>query len=79
MEKSEVQTRVKKVIAEVLSISEADIAEDANFIFDLGASSMQSLQLVAGFEEEFNIEMDEDGALEVQSVEDAVNFIAKYL
>ncbi len=79
MEKSEVQTSVKKVIAEVLSISEADIAEDANFIFDLGASSMQSLQLVAGFEEEFNIEMDEDGALEVQSVEDAVNFIAKYL
>ncbi len=79
MEKSEVQARVKKVIAEVLSISEVDIEEDANFIFDLGASSMQSLQLVAGFEEEFNIEMDEDGALEVQSVEDAVNFIAKYL
>jgi acyl carrier protein len=57
----------------------SEIADDANFIFDLGADSMQSLELVAGFEEEFDIEMDEEGALEVQNIDDAVNFIAGYL
>ena len=79
MEKSEVQTRVKKAIARVLKIDEAEIADDANFIFDLGADSMQSLELVAAFEEEFEIEMDEDKALEVQTVSDAVEYIAGYL
>ena len=71
--------RVVKVIAEVLEMDESMINEEANFIFDLGADSMQSLQLVAGFEEEFDIEMDEDKALEVQTVGDAVTFIFAYL
>jgi acyl carrier protein len=79
MEKSEVKTKVKKVIAEVLEIDESLISEEANFVFDLGADSMQSLQLVAGFEEEFDIEMDEDKALEIQTVGHAVDFIAEYL
>ena len=79
MEKSEVQQRVKKVVAEVLKIEQSEIADNANFIFDLGADSMQSVELVAGFEEEFDIEMDQDKALEVQSIDDAVNFIATYL
>ena len=48
-------------------------------IFDLGADSMQSLELVAAFEEEFDIEMDEDKALEVQTVGNAADFIAEYL
>lgn len=75
----DIQARVKKVIASVLKIDAADIADDANFIFDLGADSTQSLELVAGFEEEFEIEMDEDKALAVQTVSDAVNFIAEFL
>jgi len=79
MEMEDIQARVKKVIASVLKIDAADIADDANFIFDLGADSTQSLELVAGFEEEFEIEMDEDKALAVQTVSDAVNFIAEFL
>ncbi len=79
MEKGEIKTRVIKVIAEILETDEAMIGEKDNFIFDLGADSMQSLQLVAGFEEEFGIEMDEDKALEVQTVGAAVDFIAQYL
>ena len=79
MEKANILERVKKVIAEVLEMETSDIKDDDDFVFDLGASSMQSLQLVAGFEEEFDIEMDEDKALEVQNVGDAVNFIASYL
>ncbi len=75
----DVQERVKKVIANVLGISVDQIADDANFIFDLGADSMQSMELVAAFEEEFEIEMDEDKALEVQTVSHAVEFISEYL
>jgi acyl carrier protein len=79
MEKSEVQERVKKVVANVLKMEQAEIGDEANFIFDLGADSMQSVELVAAFEEEFDIEMDEDKALEVQSISDAVDFIHSYL
>ncbi len=79
MSENNVQEKVKTVISSVLKIDKADISNDANFIFDLGADSMQSLELVAGFEEEFEIEMDEDKSLEVQSVADAVTFIKSYL
>jgi len=79
MEQNETRERVKKVVAAVLEMEISEISDDANFVFDLGADSMQSVQLVAGFEEEFDIEMDEDKALEVQSISDAVVFIGSYL
>lgn len=72
------QNRVRNVVARVLKVDESQVAEEANFIFDLGADSMQSLELVAAFEEEFGIEMDQDKALDVQSVGDAVDFIMGY-
>ncbi|HJZ41275.1 MAG TPA: acyl carrier protein [Bacteroidales bacterium] len=75
----DVQTRVKKVIAEVLEKNQSEIANNANFVTDLGASSLQSICLIAGFEEEFNIEMDEDKSLQVQTVSEAVSFISLYL
>ncbi|MBN1257798.1 MAG: acyl carrier protein [Planctomycetes bacterium] len=75
MEKSEIESRLKEAIARVLKINAAEINSDSNFVFDLGADSMQSVELVAAFEEEFSIEMDEDQALGVQSVGDAVEFI----
>jgi len=79
MDKNDVQKRVIKVVANVLKMDVSEITPDANFIFDLGADSMQSLELVAGFEEEFDIELDEDKALAVQTVSDAVDFIYSYL
>ena len=79
METKGVSERVKKCIASVLKIESESIADDANFIFDLGADSLQSISLVASFEEEFDIEMDEDKALEIQNVSDAVKFINGYL
>ena len=75
MERTEVQSRVKGVVSRVLKIDENQISENSNFIFDLGADSMQSLELVAGFEEEFDIEMDQDRAREFQNFDGAVNFI----
>jgi acyl carrier protein len=79
MQLEEVKARVKKVTADVLEKNVSEIGDNANFITDLGASSLQSIRLVAGFEEEFNIEMDEDKALQVQTVSDAITFINSYL
>ncbi len=79
MDKQEVTQKVKKVVSEVLKIPASEISDEANFIFDLGANSMQSVLLVGAFEEEFDIEMDEDKALEVQNIADAVNFIMEYV
>lgn len=67
--------RIKKVVAELLKIEESRIQDNSKFVEDLGADSMQSIELVAAFEEEFDIEMDEDAALGVKTVGDAVTFI----
>ena len=79
MDNKQIEDRVKKVIGDVLKTDTAVIRDNANFIFDLGADSMQSMELVAGFEEEFDIEMDENKALDIQTVSDAVKFISSYI
>ena len=79
MDKQEIYDRIVKVVAGVLDIDREMIEPDSNFIFDLGAESTQSVQLVAAFEEEFGIEMDNEAALQVQTVGAAADFIAKYV
>jgi acyl carrier protein len=79
MDIEEIKKRVKKVTAKVLKIDESEISDNANFSFDLGASSMQSVLLVASFQEEFNVELDEQKSLEVQTVSEAADFISTYL
>lgn len=79
MERTELQQRVTNVVARVLGLAPTDVQPSSNFVFDLGADSMKSVELIAGFEEEFDIEMDADKAREVQTVEGAVEFIAQYV
>ena len=79
MERSEIEHRVRKVVASVLSIDPSEVTPASNFVFDLGADSMKSVELIAGFEEEFDLEMDEDQARAVQTVEGAVDFISQYV
>ena len=71
-----VKERVVAVTARVLRLDPDEIKPDSEFTTDLGAESVQSVELVAMFEEEFGIEMDEDAALSVTNVGDAVKFIA---
>lgn len=70
-----VEERVKAVTARKLGVDDVKMSD--NFTADLGAESVDSIELVAMFEEEFGIEMDEDAALAVQTVGDAVKFITK--
>ena len=72
-----VEERVRAVTAKVLKIDEAKIQSEHSFAVDLGAESVQSVELVASFEEEFEIEMDEDAALSVETVGSAIEFIAQ--
>ncbi len=76
MDREEVYERVCEVVSDVLGVRAEEIAPDSRFVQDLGAESIQSVELVAAFEEEFEIEMDEDVALQVQDVGSAVDFIA---
>jgi len=72
-----VEERVIAVTARVLQVDPSEIKREHAFTSDLGAESVQSVELVASFEEEFGIEMDEDEALSVDNVGDAIDYIAK--
>lgn len=77
MTHDEILKKVIEVTVSVLKIDADQIKSNSNFVFDLGAESVQSIELVSAFEETFDIEMDPDAALEVQTVESAAKFIAK--
>ena len=72
---SDVAERVKKIVVEHLGVDEGKVEEGASFIDDLGADSLDTVELVMAFEEEFNVEIPDDAAEKIQTVGDAINFI----
>ena len=76
---SDVEKRIKDVVARTLKIDMGRITDDARFVEDLGAESIQSVELIAAFEEEFDVEMDEEAALAVKTVGNATKFIEDIL
>lgn len=74
---SDTEARVKQVVARILRVDPGRLKPEARFVEDLGADSMQSVELVAAFEEEFDIEMEEEAALAVKTVGKAVEFIER--
>ncbi len=75
----DVEKKVREVVAKQLKVDESEIKLESEFARDLGAESIQSIELVAAFEEEFDIDMDEDTALSVRDVSSAVEFITKVM
>jgi len=67
--------RVKKVIVEQLDVSEEEVTPEASFVDDLGADSLDVVELVMGLEEEFDIEIPDEDAEKIARVADAVNYI----
>lgn len=67
--------RVKKVIVEQLDVSPEEVTPQASFVEDLGADSLDVVELVMGLEEEFDIEIPDDDAEKITRVQDAVNYI----
>ena len=67
--------RLKKVVAEQLDVSEEEITENASFVEDLGADSLDMVELVMAFEEAFDIEIPDEDAEKIQTVQDAVTYL----
>lgn len=74
---SEVFNRVKSIVVKNLDVSEEKVTESASFIEDLGADSLDTVELVMAFEEEFGIEIPDEDAEMIQTVGDAVKFIER--
>jgi acyl carrier protein len=74
---SDIAARVKKIVADHLSVDEAKIVEGASFMDDLGADSLDTVELTMSFEEEFGVEIPDDAAETIQTVGDAIKFITE--
>ncbi|MDZ4739245.1 MAG: acyl carrier protein [Alphaproteobacteria bacterium] len=72
---SDIADRVKKIVIEHLNVEAEKVLENASFIDDLGADSLDTVELVMAFEEEFNVEIPDDAAESIVTVGDAVKFI----
>ncbi len=74
---SDIADRVKKIVIEHLGAEDSKVVENASFIEDLGADSLDTVELVMAFEEEFGCEIPDDAAENIQTVKDAVDFVSK--
>ena len=72
---SDIGERVKKIVVEHLGVEPEKVVDAASFIDDLGADSLDTVELVMAFEEEFGIEIPDDAAEKIQTVGDAIGFI----
>ena len=72
---NDVKPKIKKIVADHLGIEEEKVTEESSFIDDLGADSLDTVELVMAFEEEFGCEIPDDAAEKIMTVQDAVTFI----
>lgn len=72
-----VEDRVKSIIVEQLGVDAEEVLPDASFVEDLGADSLDTVELIMAFEEEFGVEISDDEAEKIRKVRDAVDYIDK--
>ena len=75
---SDIGERVKKIVVEHLGVEPEKVTEGASFIDDLGADSLDTVELVMAFEEAFDIEIPDEDAEKIRTVQDAVDYIGKH-
>ena len=75
---SDTAERVKKIVVEHLGVDEAKVTEGASFVDDLGADSLDTVELVMAFEEEFGVEIPDDAAEKITTVKDAIEYIKSH-
>ncbi|HKJ82731.1 MAG TPA: acyl carrier protein [Mariprofundaceae bacterium] len=73
---AEIEAKVIKIVADQLNVDESEINPDSSFVDDLGADSLDTVELVMAFEEEFGIEIPDEDAEKIQSVQNAIDYIA---
>ncbi|BCS53923.1 acyl carrier protein [Geobacter sp. SVR] len=75
---SDIAKRVKEIVAEQLGVEESLVVPEASFMDDLGADSLDTVELVMALEEEFDIEIPDEDAEKIQSVNDAIEYITEH-
>ena len=75
---SDIADRVKKIVVEHLGVDESTVTENSSFIDDLGADSLDIVELVMAFEEEFGVEIPDDAAEKITAVKDAIAYIVEH-
>ncbi len=70
-----VEDKVKKIIAEKLGVDLSEVVPEASFVDDLGADSLDLVELIMSMEEEFDIDISDEDAEKIQTVQDAINFV----
>lgn len=75
---SNVEDRVKKIIVEQLGVKEDDVKTDSSFVDDLGADSLDTVELVMALEEEFEAEIPDDDAEKIITVQDAIDYVSAH-
>ena len=73
-----IQEKIRQIIVDELGVDEAEVTENARFIEDLGADSLDLVELVMRFEEEFGIEIPDEDAEKIQAVRDAFNYVEQH-
>jgi acyl carrier protein len=76
---SNIEERVKKIVAEQLGVKEEDVKPEASFVDDLGADSLDTVELVMALEEEFETEIPDEEAEKITTVQLAIDYINKHL
>ena len=76
---SNIEERVKKIIVEQLSVKEEQVTNDASFVDDLGADSLDTVELVMALEEEFECEIPDEEAEKITSVQQAIDYVTAHL
>jgi len=73
----EIVDRVKKIIVDQLGIDESKIKDNSSFVDDLGADSLDIVELIMAFEEEFDVEIPDEDAEKMKTIEDAIKYLSK--
>ena len=74
---NDISSKVKKIVADHLGIEETKVTDESSFIDDLGADSLDTVELVMAFEEKFGCEIPDDAAEKITTVQDAINYITE--
>ena len=74
---SSIDEKMKKIICEQLDVSEADVVPTAGFVDDLGADSLDQVELIMAMEEEFNVSISDEDAEKIATVQDAIDYVKK--
>lgn len=73
-----IEQRIKKIVAEQLGVSEADVKKESSFVNDLGADSLDTVELVMALEEEFECEIPDEQAEKINTVQEAINYVTEH-